>query len=414
MDEIDDLTERLRSGSRRLVVEQGVRRRHLDVINSAVETAPEPAGQVIGGEEPAVSEPSHSLRTRVGFSSGIVTVAVLLIVAVSAANSLPGDLLYPAKRFGEQVVALGNPDLPARLRISELESLVAQPAAPSTIVQAQRAAAEELAAHDDAALQERYRGLVIGAPDRDGVLEPDYRESFTVEPGVGGRRRLALPDGNVLELTRLISGRLTVSATGDWSVVDQDEGRWLARSPSALGPSPDVEIHDRGEVVEVSIMLDPLDRLDERALEATDDGDPGGDEEARPVADSPRIELDSNRLAGLDETVAGSAPTTDPGDQPSSTATTQPSTPSTTRPPSTSTTKTWLTTTTTWLTTTTTRPPTTTTRPPTTTVPPTTPSTTTTTITTTTTTTTTTRPPTTVCDDDDGVGVLADDDECDD
>ncbi len=382
MAEIDDLGERLRAGSRKLTIPDEVRARQLDVITDAVRAAAErPLATPTRPSALRATSAEAPRRTRLLAGAGVACGALVLAAGFSSLTSLPGDVLYPAKRVIEQGMATVDDDVHVRFRLDELEALMARSSPADSIVDAQRAAASALAGLDDAGLLDRYGSLAVGTPGDDGSTDRSYRYWVDLHPDRGGYHRISLPDGGLLDLSARTADDDAVRVIGDWRVERVDGDRWMVESPTM--PTVWVRFDSRG--AELSLASTGEAAVDERAMGELDADGPGQASGPGPTARSAGDDAGRNTFGDSTQPADAGQPddTDDDGGGSATTATTM-------SPPTTlGTTVTTTTTTTSRPTTTTTKPATTTTRPA------------TTTTTTTQPTTTTTEPSTTTTDDDD-------------
>ncbi len=137
--------DRMRRATWRPISEE-TRAAHLASIEAAIESGPLPDRPVA--------------RTRRRISVIAVAAALFILpagIAVAAEGSIPGDALYPVKKFTETIRALVDDDVVAEHRIEELEKLVAADAPPEAITkQLDRAAVEVDRLEADNDLRSRF------------------------------------------------------------------------------------------------------------------------------------------------------------------------------------------------------------------------------------------------------------------
>ncbi len=267
MAESDELTERLRSGSRNLTIGDDVRSDQLEAISAAVEAAgPRPDDAAVS-RPPSPSGPNRRRRILALTGTGVMALLLMGFMGLTTARSLPGDTLYPAKRAVERVLAAADSDLPAQLRLDELEALIERASPAPVIVEAQREAADALVEVDDPSSLDRYRRLAIGAPTGDGTIDPDYRVRIALDADGVDETRLSLPDGHLLDLGQRAEGGV-VTPLGSWQAESADGQAWVVRS---AGPRmPTVRIRFDRDGAEVTVIPSSIGPGDERALDEVD------------------------------------------------------------------------------------------------------------------------------------------------
>lgn len=210
--------------------------------------------------------PASTLRGNAGrrrwtrrWAAGVATATALFVpagAAVAAAQSaLPGDVLYPVKQLSEPAQGVFDPDVAARHRLDELETLLTRGSSPETLRSAADAAQLAVAGlPEHHRLHERLAALLA-------LLAPP-RTPSNDQPAVPGPSHPTQPAD-------------APNAVVDAAVVDND----------ANGDTDRAEPHDEHEPPEVDDDVDTEHPDDTDGEDAEDDPERSHDLEDSEVID---------------------------------------------------------------------------------------------------------------------------------